>query len=389
MNSKLKVVHIVGARPQFIKYAAIYCIIKKEGLNRFFDNVLIHTGQHYDYSMSKIFFDELEIDEPNYYLGVGSGSHGQQTAKVMTGAESILLNEKPVLVIVYGDTNSTLGGALAASKLHIPVAHVEAGLRSFNKKMPEEINRVLTDHISTLLFCPTKVAVKNLKNEGFTNIISDGDLIQIELIEDLELNFDLSKPVVLNVGDVMYDLFVTAILENQGNSEILHRLNLKPKSYWLITLHRAENTENEKFKDICKIINEIIVDSQAVFPMHPRTMKVYAKLDIRLNDNIKIIEPVSYHDLLLLLMNSYAVVTDSGGVQKEAYWSGVPCITLRSETEWLETVESGWNVLYENYIRNGKKFQNQNLQRPLFHGDGKASERIIKIIIKFVENYYG
>jgi UDP-GlcNAc3NAcA epimerase len=219
MTVKPKVIHIVGARPQFVKYAAIYRIIVREHLTESFDNILLHTGQHYDYSMSRVFFDELGIEEPNYHLGVGSGSHGEQTAKIMIGVENILIREKPDLVVVYGDTNSTLGGALAASKLHIPVAHVEAGLRSYNKKMPEEINRVLTDHVSTILLCPTKVATQNLIIEGFTNLINNGDLIDIKLIDSL--NFDHSNPVVINVGDVMYDLFIRTNSKIQDNSKIL------------------------------------------------------------------------------------------------------------------------------------------------------------------------
>ncbi|MDH7507323.1 MAG: UDP-N-acetyl glucosamine 2-epimerase [Candidatus Thermoplasmatota archaeon] len=383
MGVKPKVIHIVGARPQFIKYAAICRIIVREHLTESFDNILLHTGQHYDYSMSQVFFDELGIEEPNYHLGVGSGSQGEQTAKIMIGVENILMSEKPDLIIVYGDTNSTVGGALSASKLHIPVAHVEAGLRSYNKKMPEEINRVLTDHISTLLLCPTKVATQNLIREGFTNLIYNGDLIDINLIDSLK--FDHSKPVVINVGDVMYDLFVRTNSKIQNNSKILKELNLEGKNYWLITLHRAENTEEEKIPRICEDINNIVGDDIAIFPMHPRTKKVYQKLNIKFNKNVKIIEPLSYHDLLALLVNSHAIVTDSGGVQKESYWARVPCITLRDETEWVETIESGWNVLYKDY-NNNKYLYDINRDHPSFYGDGNASERIVKLIIKFINN---
>lgn len=381
MTVKPKVIHIVGARPQFIKYAAIYRIIVREHLTESFDNILLHTGQHYDYSMSRVFFDELGIEEPNYHLGVGSGSHGEQTAKIMIGVENILIREKPDLVVVYGDTNSTLGGALAASKLHIPVAHVEAGLRSYNKKMPEEINRVLTDHVSTILLCPTKVATQNLIREGFTNLINNGDLIDVKLIDSL--NFDHSNSVVINVGDVMYDLFIRTNSKIQVNSKILKELNLRQKNYWLITLHRAENTEDEKLPRICEYINNIVGDDIAIFPMHPRTKKVYQKLNIKFNKNVKVVEPLSYNDLLTLLVNSRAVITDSGGVQKEAYWARIPCITFRDETEWVETVESGWNVLYKDY-RNNKYFFDLNRDHPSFHGDGNASERIVKLILKFI-----
>jgi UDP-N-acetylglucosamine 2-epimerase len=301
----------------------------------------------------------------------------------MIGVENILIREKPDLVVVYGDTNSTLGGALAASKLHIPVAHVEAGLRSYNKKMPEEINRVLTDHVSTILLCPTKVATQNLIREGFTNLINNGDLIDIKLIDSL--NFDHSNPVVINVGDVMYDLFIRTNSKIQDNSKILKELNLRQKNYWLITLHRAENTEDEKLPRICEDINNIVGDDIAIFPMHPRTKKVYQKLNIKFNKNVKVVEPLSYHDLLTLLVNSRAVITDSGGVQKEAYWARIPCITLRDETEWVETVESGWNVLYKDY-HNNKYFFDINRDHPSFHGDGNASERIVKLILKFINN---
>jgi len=382
MANKPKVIHIVGARPQFIKYAGIYRILVRKEYIKSFTNILVHTGQHYDDFMSQIFFDELGIEKPDYNLGVGSGSHGEQTAKIIMGVETILLKEKPKLVVVYGDTNSTLGGALAASKLHIPVAHVEAGLRSYDKTMPEEINRVITDHISTILFCPTKVAVQNLVKEGLTQVLNNGDLVNLSSIDGLEIKG--SHPIVINVGDVMYDLFLQTLPKIRSNKKILEELNLKPKHYWLVTLHRAENTEEEKFPEIGKIINDIVQSDPAIFPMHPRTKKIYQRLNFPLRENIKVIDPISYHDLLTLLIHSKAVITDSGGVQKESYWGEVPCITLRDTTEWIETVESGWNVLYKEY-RSDKHLLDTNRPHPSFFGDGNTGERIARWILRCIQ----
>jgi len=314
----MKILTVVGARPQFIKLAPLSKILRENGISE----IIVHTGQHYDENMNDLFFKELEIPEPDYNLGIGSGNHGEQTGRMLIEIEKIMLKEKPDLVIVYGDTNSTLAGALAASKLHIKLAHVEAGLRSFNKRMPEEINRVLTDHVSDILFCPTQTAVENLKNEGITN-------------------------GVYLVGDVMFDALLHFSKISDMKSNVLERLNIKPKEYYLATIHRAENTDNyERLKNILTAFSKM--DEMVVFPIHPRTRKMinyYGLDDLLENDNVKVIDPVGYLDMLKLEKNAKAILTDSGGVQKEAFWLKVPCITLRDETEWVETVNLGWNRL--------------------------------------------
>jgi UDP-GlcNAc3NAcA epimerase len=314
----MKILTVVGARPQFIKLAPLSKILRENGINE----IIVHTGQHYDENMNDLFFKELEIPEPDYNLGIGSGNHGEQTGRMLIEIEKIILKENPDLVIVYGDTNSTLAGALAASKLHIKLAHVEAGLRSFNKRMPEEINRVLTDHVSDILFCTTQTAVENLKNE------------------------EITKGVYL-VGDLMFDALLHFSKISDMKSNILERLNIKPKEYYLATIHRAENTDNyERLKNILTAFSKM--DEMVVFPIHPRTRKMinYYGLDGLLeNDNVKVIDPVGYLDMLKLEKNAKAILTDSGGVQKEAFWLKVPCITLRDETEWIETVNLGWNRL--------------------------------------------
>jgi len=312
----MKIVTIVGARPQFIKCAPVSRLLR-----RFHIEILVHTDQHYDQGLSGIFFQELEIPEPNYHLGVGSSSHGKQTGEMLIGVENILLKEQPDLVLVYGDTNSTLAGALAAAKLNIPIAHVEAGLRSNDKTMPEEINRIIVDHISSLLLCPTITSINNLQHEGINN--------------GLHL-----------IGDVMVD----ALLYNRSIAEkkslILKQLGLYPKTYLVLTFHRPSNTDM-----IQKIQNIILGVSnsslQVIFPVHPRTRKSLENSGIWMNlpNNIKPIEPLGYLDMLNLMNNAIKIVTDSGGIQKEAYLLGVPCITLRDNTEWIETVQEGWNVL--------------------------------------------
>lgn len=344
------------------------------------EDVLIHTGQHYDYKMSKIFFDELGIKKPDYHLAVGSGNHGEQTALILQRIEGIYLKEKPDIVVVYGDTNSTLGGALASAKLHIPVAHIEAGLRSFNKKMPEEINRVLTDHVSSILLCPTEVAVKNLQSEGFHFILNDGKLIEDHL-RLLSCKADPSGPVVCNVGDVMHDALLYCLNIAEEKSDILDKLDLAPKTYRLITMHRAENTDSEgRFNEIIDFINNISLGVTVLFPMHPRTRKVYEKSEKRFSDNVRVIEPVGYFDLLKLVKYSDLVMTDSGGLQKEAYWLKVPCITLREETEWVETVESGWNILYRNY----SGIHTPTDSESFLYGDGNAAGKIVGTLLNFI-----
>jgi UDP-GlcNAc3NAcA epimerase len=342
----MKIVTIIGARPQFIKAAMISRAI--QGFNQAvrgsrskgrIREILVHTGQHYDYLMDRVFFEELELPKPDYYLGVGSGSHGKQTGMMLDRIEPILQKEKPDIVLVYGDTNSTLAGALAAAKMDIPVAHVEAGLRSYDRNMPEEINRVLTDHLSALLFCPTDEAVHNLSKEGIKN--------------------GKGKPWVKNVGDVMHDsiLYYSKIAEQK--STILYDLGLscsqsfspnsklRTSNYYLATLHRAENTDDPKrLKSILKAFDEISKEAPVILPLHPRTKKMMQTFRLQpKNRKVKLIDPASYLDMLMLEKHARAILTDSGGVQKEAYWLRVPCITLREVTEWGYTVREGWNTV--------------------------------------------
>jgi len=363
----MKIVTIVGARPQFIKAAPVSKAIrdhneKKKGPR--ITEVLVHTGQHYDHGMSQIFFDELDISEPDLNLGVGSGSHGWQTGQMLVRIEEVLLEEKPDYVVVYGDTNSTLAGALAAVKLHIPVAHVEAGLRSFNREMPEEHNRVLADHCSDLLFCPTQTAVDNLAREGVT------------------------KGVHL-VGDTMYDAVLQFSSIAWKHSTILEDLGLESKTYLLTTIHRPYNTDiPENFQNILSAFAEI--GEVIVFPVHPRTRKKIAELEDHFQlglTNIKMTEPVGYLDMLVLEENARLILTDSGGMQKEAYFFGVPCITLRPETEWLETVEVGWNVLAgsdtESILAACERLGGSSPgSRPSLYGDGRASLEVVRYLIE-------
>ncbi|MCY6958622.1 non-hydrolyzing UDP-N-acetylglucosamine 2-epimerase [Clostridium brassicae] len=345
----MKIVTVIGARPQFIKAATVSRKIREKCIE-----IIVHTGQHYDDNMSKIFFQELNIPLPDYNLNIGSGSHGTQTGRMLEKIENILLNEKPDYVLVYGDTNSTLAGALAASKLLIPVVHIESGLRSFNKSMPEEQNRILTDHISKYVFAPTDTAVKNLFNEGI-------------------------KENVFNVGDVMFDAVLYFKDLAKDKSRVLQKYFLKRENYILATIHRAENTNSvEKLKNIFKGLNES--GQNIILPLHPRTKKYIKKYNIILEDNIKIIEPLGYLDMIMLEDNSKKIVTDSGGVQKEAFFLGKPCITLRSETEWVETVENGWNIIVGADKDKIKKcildFEPKQVRKEYF-GDGNAVQKII------------
>ncbi|HXZ94901.1 MAG TPA: UDP-N-acetylglucosamine 2-epimerase (non-hydrolyzing) [Dehalococcoidia bacterium] len=352
----MKILTIVGARPQFIK-----AVLESKELRKKHKEVLVHTGQHYDYELSKVFFDELSIPEPDYNLGIGSDSHAVQTGKMMIAIERVLLKEKPDWVLVYGDTNSTLAGALAAVKIHIPVAHVEAGPRMFDKDIPEEINRVLTDHVSSLLFAPTQTAVDNLKKEGLT--------------EGVHLT-----------GDIMLDSFLYFSKVAERKSKILYHIGLKRRGYLLATVHRAGNTDDEK--KIRSIVDAFVsVDDRIVFPVHPRTekyLKKYGLYDTLKNaPNLKLIEPVGYLDSITLTSNALKVLTDSGGLQKEAYFANVPCITLDDTTAWVETVQDGWNVLVasnrKKIIEVIKRFEPRGKQRKVF-GNGKAAERIVGII---------
>jgi len=348
----MKILTVVGARPQFIKVAAVSNIIRKEH-----EEILVHTGQHYDENMSKVFFEELQIPKPDYNLEIGSGNHGEQTGKMLVELEKIYLKEKPDLVLVYGDTNSTLAGALCASKLLIPVAHIEAGLRSFNMNMPEEQNRILTDHISRLLFVPTITAEKNLHTEG----INRG---------------------VYNVGDVMFDAVLHFKKLAEQKESILDKISVKSGEYILTTIHRAENTNDiNRLKNIIEALNKS--GNKIVLPLHPRTKKYIENYNLQFSDNIKLIEPVGYLDMITLEMNSQKIVTDSGGVQKEAFFMKKPCITMRDETEWVETVQNGWNVIVgtdgDKILKSIVYFKPKMKQQNIF-GNGKAGNKILDII---------
>jgi len=363
----MKIVSIVGARPQFIKAAPVSRAIRdhnEKEKNPRIKEFLLHTGQHYDHGMSQVFFDELGLAEPDLNLGVGSGSHGRQTGQMLMGIEEVLLAENPDHVMVYGDTNSTLAGALAAVKLHIPVAHVEAGLRSFNREMPEEHNRVVADHCSDLLFCPTQTAVDNLAREGVVNGVH-------------------------LVGDTMYDAVLQFAALAKKRSTILEDLKLEPKTYLLTTIHRPYNTDiPENLQNILVAFAQI--GEEIVFPVHPRTRKKIAELEGRFQHGlttIKMIEPIGYLDMLVLEENARLILTDSGGMQKEAYFFGVPCITLRPETEWIETVEAGWNVLAGSDTRSivaawERMRDSSSRSRSHLCGVGQASSEVVRYLIK-------
>lgn len=360
MGSNRKVVTIVGARPQFIKASTISLLLRKKGLQEIF----VHTGQHYDYEMSQIFFDGLNLPKPDYNLGVGSDIHGKQTAFMLQGIEEILIKEKPHLAIVYGDTNSTLAGALAASKLRLPVAHIEAGLRSYDRNMPEEINRVLTDHISTLLFAPTKTAVHNLKREN------------------------IKRGVYLS-GDVMCDLFLSIkdLLQSR-RKQVLERYGLKEKKFFLATVHRAENTDNQKrWKNIIDGLTILAEKGmQVVLPAHPRIRKLLTK---KIIGKIKIIDPLPYLETQVLISSSKMVITDSGGLQKEAVFNGTFCLVLRDRTEWTELLSSGQVVLVDDSIEKilsyaQKSNSRKNVKIEKYFGNGKSSKKIVNTILKYL-----
>ena len=390
----MKIATIIGARPQFIKAAAVSRAIAD--YNRLtphsspLTEVIIHTGQHYDYGMSEVFFRELEIPEPAYNLEVGSGSQGAQTGLMLARIEEVLLKEQPDRVLVYGDTNSTLAGALAAAKLHIPVGHVEAGLRSFNRRMPEEINRVVTDHLANLLFCPSRTAVDNLIKEGFTNILDQNEFIipNPGVPNPLPPNPVVSNPVVINVGDVMGDALKFALSTHLENNDLLSRLGIKEKAYLLATVHRPENTDDpDRLGNIMVALSELAEREAVVLPLHPRTRKILDdnfSLRLTLHPSLKIIAPVGYFDVIALEKSARLLLTDSGGMQKEAYWLKVPCITLRDETEWVETLEAGWNILVgadpEKIKEAAQTFQPPADHPPLF-GDGNAAAKIVNILL--------
>jgi len=362
-----KITTVVGARPQFVKAATVSRALAalKRSHNIRIQESIVHTGQHYDENMSRVFFEELHIPEPTINLEVGSGTHGHQTASMLERLESVLLDSKPDWVLIYGDTNTTLAGALAAAKLRIPVAHVEAGLRSFNRRMPEEINRIVADHLSTLLFSPTDTATQNLNREG----IFAG---------------------VHQVGDVMYDsvLFNTKLAE--FSSKIMRQLDLAKASFYLATIHRAENTDDpERMRAILSAFAQI--EQTIILPMHPRTRirNTVAKEPIKIGRNVKVIEPVSYLDMLMLEQNARVILTDSGGVQKEAYWFRVPCITLREETEWVELVQAGCNQVVgpdPSMIAAAAARAEEMIHFEVpsdatqLYGDGHSAERIVAIL---------
>jgi UDP-GlcNAc3NAcA epimerase len=356
----LKIATVVGARPQFIKAAPVSKVLREAGHREF----LVHTGQHYDYRMSQLFFDELGIPEPDINLAIGSGSHGWQTGHMLVRLEKALVTERPDWVLVYGDTNSTLAGALAAAKCSIPLAHVEAGLRSFNRRMPEEHNRVLTDHCSDLLLCPTQTAVDNLTREGITGGVH-------------------------LVGDTMYDAVLQFAQLAQQRTTILADLDLEPKSYLLATIHRSYNTDvPENLRSILSALQEI--GEPIVFPVHPRTRQKIAALDglgslLRSNGHLRLIDPVGYLEMLVMEQNARLILTDSGGMQKEAYFFGVPCVTLRPETEWVETVEAGWNVIAgadkEKIVRYACTRRHPEADRPMPFGNGRAAYQISSLLV--------
>jgi len=390
----MKFVDIVGARPQFIKLAPILRAVERHNRDHpdsRVHEVLVHTGQHYDYEMSQVFFDDFGLKSPDYHLGVGSGTHAYQTAEVLKRIEEVLVKEKPDLVMVYGDTNSTLSGALATAKLHIPVAHVEAGLRSFNRRMPEEINRVLTDHVSSFLFCPTETAVFNLRREGFSHILDDGKL---SAHPPAKYSFDSdynNASLVINTGDVMYDSVLQYSELARRRSSILQDLGLHSRGYALATVHRAENTDDPKhlidiFRGLLKVAASGLL---VIVPLHPRTKKALSSLSPALEDldsSLRIIDPVSYLDMILLEKNARVILTDSGGVQKEAFFFKVPCVTLRAETEWVETVETGWNVLVgcdPEGIARAALCSDAGDEGIWPYGDGRVAERIIGLIAMY------
>jgi UDP-GlcNAc3NAcA epimerase len=349
----VKIASIVGARPQFIKAAAVSRVLRERHTE-----ILVHTGQHYDYEMSGIFFDGLELPKPERSLGVGSGSHGAQTGAMLKGIEDVLVEERPDCVLVYGDTNSTLAGALAASKLSVPVAHVEAGLRSFNRRMPEEINRVVADHLSDLLFCPSETAIHNLAAEGIAR------------------NTHL-------VGDVMLDVLNWARQRlAKKPSEILSRLGLTSKEYLLATVHRSENTDDpQRLAAIVNAFNSL--QETIVFPIHPRARKVIASAQLRLAEHVRLIDPVGYLDMVALTGSARMVLTDSGGLQKEAYWLQIPCLTMRQETEWVETVAAGWNRLVatdSNEIIEAVRAFRPGGVPPVLYGDGFAAKACVELL---------
>jgi UDP-GlcNAc3NAcA epimerase len=341
----MRVLSIVGARPQFIKAAAVSRALAAASD---VEEIMVHTGQHFDPEMSLIFFEELAIPHPRHNLHIQGGNHGAMTGRMLMAIEEVIVAEKPDWVLVYGDTNSTIAGAIAAAKLHVPVAHVEAGLRSYNRRMPEEINRVVTDHVSELLFCPTGAAIANLEKEGVTRGVH-------------------------HTGDVMFDATLHAAQQAKSRSTIRERLGLAEGDYTVATVHRAENTDDlEQLRKVLTWLARQARERQVVFPLHPRTRQAVERMGLSL-DGLVILPPIGYLEMAALIAGSAAVFTDSGGLQKEAYFHGKPCVTLRNETEWVETVECGWNRLWTtpNYAPR---------RTILEYGKGQASTDIVRIL---------
>ena len=398
----MKIATIVGARPQFVKAAVVSRAIgdhnrTSQDKSGRIDETIIHTGQHYDHNMSDVFFDEMHIPRPKHHLGIKNLSHGAMTGHMLEKLEAVLQDEKPSIVLVYGDTNTTLAGALAATKLHIPVAHVEAGLRSFNRLMPEEVNRVLTDHVSNILFCPTKQAVKNLKREGIGKIYSSA--VRINYDEDVKKRkirknstaVQLKKlmkapPTVALVGDVMLD---AALFYKEYSRR--PEFNV-PASFVLATIHRAENTDDPKrLKSILRALQRISREMAVILPLHPRTRSLFNALGLKIcADNLRIIDPVGYLNMVYLLERCTLVITDSGGLQKEAFFFKKPCITVRDETEWVELVENGLNVVAGTNVHNIYNAFRNMAERKLdfgkkLYGDGRAGDKIVKMMLNFVK----
>jgi UDP-GlcNAc3NAcA epimerase len=351
----MRILSVIGARPQFIKAGPVSAALRREH-----EEILVHTGQHYDYNMSDIFFTELDLPKPDVNLEVGSGSHAVQTAGIMMSLEKCVEEYKPDAVLVYGDTNSTIAAALVAAKMHIPIAHVEAGLRSYNRTMPEEINRVLTDQVSDLLFCPSQVSVDNLAKEG----IREG---------------------VIVVGDVMVDAVMQNVQKARERSEIHRTLGLdREQPYAVLTIHRPANTDNPE--SLAKIVSSFeALDMPVIFPIHPRTRKALGALDVNLPQTLRLIEPLGYLDMLCLVEAAAVAITDSGGLQKEAYILKTPAVTIRPETEWVETVESGWNTLVDpepQMILAAVRaaISTKLTQHPDYYGDGHAAEHIVRAL---------
>jgi len=362
-----KLLTIVGARPQFIKAGVITRLIR-EKFTGGLEEVMVHTGQHYDENMSRIFFDQLKLPKPKINLGIGSGTHGEQTGKMLPLIEREILAEQPDMVVVYGDTNSTLAGALAAAKLQIPVAHVEAGLRSWNRAMPEEVNRVATDHISSLLLCPSDVATANLKREGIVK-------------------------GVVKTGDVMHDSALYCAQRAEENRAAFDRLcrefEIEPGAYYLATVHRAENTDHPE--NLKQIVSAFARLPKVVWPVHPRTTKALRENRIDCGKNIILASPLSYLDMLLFLQHAKMVLTDSGGVQKEAMFFKVPCVTLREETEWTETVDAGWNIVAGaeatrilNAVAAHPGLAKKDISQT--YGTGRAGVKVIETILSFLND---